>query len=199
MINKLVLCVLAVGLCQTCLADQQQYTIDSPEVQQSIRTKHDRSSTLPDGIAYMETIDYLIASEQAFGAGSAALSISKNMGVSMERAQALFPQFEESFNEIQSQIDEKTIEIGCDSGNPRYYNDEAYAALERIDDAREQVADREFDAQKQALPENEAARLHQWIELQKSKIVHIKFDYRKFDQLTGRDQTATLSKICTRN
>lgn len=170
-----------------------QIEIDSAEVQAAVRVKHDRSSSVPDGIAFRETIRFLNYRYEK-DPSRAVQWIVEAMGLSASEAHEFVIHAVDTNQAIESDNQQSTIDLACAG---KAYDRNAYKVLEQMDDTYEEIAERHFQETKKRLGDENGARLQLWINSQKHSITHIKFDHEKLDQISGGDANTLLTDLCS--
>ncbi len=170
-----------------------QIDINSAEVQAAVRVKHDRSSSLPDGIAFRATIRLV----NAFYEEDPALAIEfvrQEMGLSAAEARGFANHAVVTHDAIESENRQSTTNLACDG---KAYDRNAHKVLEQMDDAYEDIAERYFQENKKRLGDENGARLQLWIDSQKHSTTYIKFDHEKLDQISGGNAGSLLTTLCS--
>lgn len=182
--------------------DQQPrktYSTDSPEVQAAVRQKWDKSPDLPDGLAFIEQAALVTAEVHKIDAGdrtNAEFYFERTLDVSAAEAESIVTLMLNAFSDFETDVFNSAYSLSCSNGVPRAYNENAYTILETIDDTRVDIANRAYRGAKAELSDDTAGKFQEWLQETKANTVYTKVDYRKFDELTGRNQSTTLSAIC---
>lgn len=178
-------------------SDSRTFTIDSPEVRASIRKEWKGSPDLPDGIAFVQQARLLQTAVAAAGdAQDASFHFRVQLGVTEDEGAKIYEQMLLGLKAYETETDAMTYSSACERGAPRAFNEDAYNVLESIDDAREGIAEKAYRSAIAELPAHVATAFSRWLQDQKKNLTYTKFDYAKFDQATGRNQSVTLAQIC---
>lgn len=170
-----------------------QIDIDSAEVQAAMRVKHDGSSSLPDGIAFRETLR-LLDDHYEDSPATAVQVVIDIMGLSASDANDFVSHAVDTFNAIKNEDRQATIDLACEG---KAYDQNPHRVLEQMDDTYEDIAEQHFQATKKRLGDENGARLQLWINSQKHNITHVKFDHEKLDRISGRNAGDLLTKLCS--
>ena len=149
--------------------------IDSADVQAAVRVKHDGSSSLPDGIAFRETIRMLNYHYEDNPATAVQVVIDI-MGLTASDANDFVIHAVDTFNAIYREDRQATVDLACEG---KAYDQNPYKVLENMDDTYEDIAEQHFQTTKKRLGDENGARLQLWINSQKHNIMHVKFDHKK--------------------
>lgn len=178
---------------------RKTFSTDSPEVQAAVRQKWDKSPDLPDGLAFIEQAALVTAEVQKIDAGdrtNAEFYFERTLDVSASEAETIVTLMLNAFSDFETDTFDSAYSLSCSNGVPRAYNEDAYEILESIDDTRVDIASRSYRDAKAKLSDEAAGKFQEWLQETKANTVYTKVDYRKFDELTGRNQSTTLSAIC---
>jgi hypothetical protein len=166
---------------------------------QAARTVYNRSPTLPDGVAFRESASAVTEFAKDDPEFAHAL-IAQQMGFDEQISTQLLALFRVTLKAIATETQARKKEIGCLDDVPRVFRDNAYLALEQMEDASEAIAESHYLRVKEQVRnqfgEDAAARLQAWIESQKGSIVHVKFDQREFSNNIGIEGDERLERIC---
>ena len=161
--------------------------------------KYEFSPDLPNGIAFYMTLLTLDHFNTQFGPADPAYSVEQELGLNNVESHAFVSQALTTFYLIKTDIRAEENRLACKFAGPNVSKKDQYIALQQMYDIHKAITDHYFEQTKANLDAETAERLQQWMDEGKLGISHTEFDFEKSDQITGRDSTVTLSKICERD
>lgn len=168
-----------------------------PGSDEAIRVIYDRTSSLPDGIAFLTTTKTLLAMDEA-DHDSAIEVIQRSMGLDRSDAEQVIEILADVNESLKGAHDEATRELACAPDTPRASGAEVYPLFEAIDDRKELLGAEHLAIAKSRLGEGLAARLQAWLESEKFSITHVKVRHEQAYLETGANPDEHLHAICNR-
>lgn len=174
------------------VANGQQFDPGDPAFDSTIRAKYEKTTALPDSIAFLETMRTLTLLSDPAGV------IQTAMGLDRPSSEEFLQLLLTTFGTVNAEIAAAETEMGCQSRVPRVYGDDVYELFENMDDMTENVARKHYESVRSAIDGKTAAKLHQWLQMQKPNITYVKFNHKEAYQRANEDASARLAELCNR-
>jgi hypothetical protein len=194
LIQRIVVMVLLGILALPSVADE----ITGNEIQSGqdrdelVRAKYQNGQDLPDGIAFTHLLRVLSSQEHQI----ASYILQDGLEIDSPTSDQLLSAMLTTIVELEAEIRDEILSIGCIGNVPRLYGDEVYGLLEAIDDAEENVGLKKLLEFRNEIGPELSTKLMRWISEEKSNISSIQYDPKKVHQQAGRTGDATLAEIC---
>lgn len=153
------------------------------------------SADVPDGVTFNLLVSTLVMMEKDNPDIVISL-VMQEANVDQATAQDLLSEFRSSMTNIREKQVVAMNEIGCTSGVSRHYGDDTYTALEQMDDASEVVSGEELNRVLESVGEATAEKLQSWLDGDKLKTGHRKYDQRKLSESVGKSGYQRLDDVC---
>ena len=196
----LALAGLLTALSSVCVAQvtdlQQSLALSDEDFRKVVRRQFVNSSQLPDGIAFITTMELARASNSD-NPNSTEIWIQSRMGLDPRESREFIALMMDALHQFEYHFRLRSRDIGCEFGVPKVVGDEVYSALELMDDARFELAEEQLVSFKKRLNEETAARFQQWLDQRKVGIVHVAFKHKELAKAVGSPSPdAQIAGIC---
>lgn len=172
-----------------------QSTGESREFDENvIRLQQINTVEIPDGIAFkmvLAVVSNLHGEHERLSTGY----IQTNMGLSEDRASTLANELRTVSARLNQEIADVTNEKLC-SRSESLTNDEIYSVLDTLDDLSESISEEHLTLFTSPMAPDEAARLRQFLELQKANMGWMKLDHKKYYEINKIDPNSAVARIC---
>jgi len=163
--------------------DSQAQDTSAPRIADSARATYDHSPDLPNGIAFISTIDHLSQIEDA-SPEMGLRQVIKHMELEAEEAQALFDQMLAALARYERAASDMEAGIFCADGAPKANGSDAFRLVEIFEDATDGLAEQHAYEFKQGLDTRTAVKFQQWLNVRKTQTVHVKLNHVELAQNT---------------
>lgn len=163
------------------------------------RLRYEGSPDLPNGIAFYMALLSIDHSNTQFGPADPAYQVEQKLGLNNVESHAFMSQALTTFYLIKTDVRAEENRLACEFAGPNVSKKDQYSALQQMYDSHKAITDHYFEQTKANLDAETAERLQQWMDEGKLSTVYVEFDFEKADQISGRDSTVTLSRICERD
>ena len=163
------------------------------------RLTYQNSLDLPNGIAFDALLSHLNHINTQYGPAEAAEWVEYNLGLNNIQAHAFVSQALTTRYLIDTDAHEQTKRLACEYVGPDVDRADQYAALQQMSEINRAISDHYYEQTLVDLDSETAMRLQKVLDERKLKMGYHETDYERYDQMTGRDSTVGLSKICERD
>lgn len=160
------------------------------------RLTYEHSPDLPNGIAFDGLLSHLNHINTQYGPAEAAEWVEYNLGLDNIKAHAFVSQALTTWYFINTDAHEQTKSLACEYVGPDVDRADQYAALQQMHDINRTISDHYYEQTLADLDSETAKRLQKVLDERKLNMGYYETDYERYDQMTGRDSTVGLSKIC---
>jgi hypothetical protein len=154
--------------------------------------KYERSHLLPDAVAFNML---LLKFETFVSEGDrdhAVTEIAQNLSMEEQQASAFLDQLIDVRATMNLEVASEVSAHSCSEGD-------GYAVLQELYDVEEAVQGRHLDLVKVSLSRVQQAALDEWLDHEKGKITHVRIDFKKLDESSGKTAQQRLSGLCDRS
>jgi len=176
-------------------ADTVQGLLNDPAYAKNIRTKYVRSNLLPDGVAF-RSILVLVKAFNDEDPYDADFMVQSNMGLEGNESIVFKDLLLASLESLKSAESTVTQEMACEFGVPRASGEGVYPLFEAMDDAVDDLAAASLETLLGKLDADTAARLQQWLTIQKVNVVHVRFNHKEHYATAGMSADVSIANIC---
>ena len=143
------------------------------------RTNYDKSSDLPDGLAYISTVRFLLAVNETDPISAVQLVQDGMMGLSKTEAQVVLHMIESSHESYVQDYDNLTRKLLCPSDRPRAAGNDIYPIFQALGDSDLELGTKHLTALLGQMSEDHAVRFSAWMTTQKNYITYSKINYKQ--------------------
>lgn len=188
--------ILATVMASVSIADETvQGLLNDPAYAKNIRTKYVRSNLLPDGVSF-RSILVLVKALDDEDPYDADFWVQSNIGLEGNESTVFKDLLLASLESLISAERTVTQEMACEFGVPKASGEGVYPLFEAMDDAVDDLAAVSLDTLLRKLDADTAARLQQWLTIQKVNVVHVKFNHKEHYATAGMNADVNIANIC---
>ncbi len=163
---------------------QAQSIEDLPAKQKFVRTME-----LPDAVAFNMLLLRLETNVSAGYRDDIVEEVSKNLGFDQDQSSAFLDQILAVKPAMNSEVQLEVKKRACSRGD-------GYSVLQSLYDVEEQVQSRHLDLVLNTISSNQQAAFRQWLDEEKTTITHVRVDFEKLDERSGKTAQSRLASIC---
>lgn len=160
-----------------------------------IRVEHQHDRSLPDGIAFRNVLRMLVV--MAGDEDEVGIQwVQSRMGLVHEEARSMAIEMQAALTDLVAATENAHRATSCPSDGSRATGDDVYALLDALDDISAQIAAQHLLIFKAKIGVENAARLQQFLDIEKTKMTYIKFDHKKLYEKRGANADEVLATFC---
>ncbi len=160
----------------------------------TVRTKYVNSPDLPDGISFSALL--MLLHGMRSDPDTAADWVAQRMGIEKSEAAIMVRRLEEVSDQFDAAFAKMRMDVLCEKGIPRIYGNDVFAALERVEDARDAIAEEHYLTFAAQLSESEAEALQRWVDAHKLRTVATRHNYKELYEKHAASADAVVARIC---